>query len=336
MVKVGIIGSGFGLYGLLPAFNSIKKCQVIAICANDKGRLKKYQSEVGNKKIYKDWQLMLNNEKLDALAIAVTPNAQYRIAKKAIKKGLHIFAEKPLAATLLQARQLYKLAEKKKIIHAIDFIFPEIEEWKEVKKIINNGQLGTLKKIELTWLFLSYDIKNKITSWKSNAREGGGALSFYFSHSLYYLEYFAGKIIKINSDIFYSKKSLNRGDVGADLTLKFEHGITGQAQLSCNSSTTSKHQLIFKFEKGRIILKNRNKRVTDFIIKIYRNNKQERVTLAKEVDEINADERVKEVRKIAERFISSCINGNQMIPSFKEGLRIQELITAIRSNSQIS
>ena len=38
----------------------------------------------------------------------------------------------------------------------------------------------------MNWNFFSYDLKHKIDSWKTNVNEGGGALSFYFSHVLYH------------------------------------------------------------------------------------------------------------------------------------------------------
>ena len=64
MVKVGIIGSGFGLYGLLPAFNSTKDCKVVSICGSKTQRLVNYCQSIGLKKIYTDWQTMLREEKL--------------------------------------------------------------------------------------------------------------------------------------------------------------------------------------------------------------------------------------------------------------------------------
>src|SRR3989344_5754522 len=151
MIKVGIIGSGFGLYGLLPAFNSTPGCIVTSICGKKTERLVNYSEKIGLKKIYTNWKVMLNNEKLQIVALAVPPNVQYKISKAAIKKGLHIFAEKPLTPKLKQAKELLFLAEKKKIAHAVDFIFPEIEAWKKVKKMLDKKIYGKLIEIRLNW-----------------------------------------------------------------------------------------------------------------------------------------------------------------------------------------
>lgn len=337
MVKIGIIGSGFGLYGLLPAFISTKGCKVVSICGKKSERLVNYCNSIGLKKIYTDWQEMLDNEKLDALAIAVAPIAQYQIAKVALNKNLHIWAEKPLAVTEKQAKELLTLAEKKKIKHIIDFLFPEIEQWKKVKQLLNDKKYGKLKQICLNWDFLSYDIKNKKTSWKTNVSQGGGALSLYFPHSLYYLEYFAGKIINFNSRLIYSKESLNGGEVGVDLLVKFEKGVTGYTHLSCNTPGLNKHQLIFICEKGTIILEmdqnpseEKNSFASGFIIKIYADGQIKQLSVPEKINLNSEDERVRVVKKLTARFIDSIIHDKNIIPSFKEGVRVQELIEKIR------
>lgn len=336
MLRVGIIGSGFGLYGLLPAFRLVKNCQVVSICGRKTDRLVNYCKEIGLKKIYTDWQQMLNEEKLDAIAIAVTPNAQYQIAKTAINKGINIFAEKPLAANYEQVKELFNLVKKRGVQNAVDFIFPEIKEWQKVKKLIDAKKLGDLKKISANWDFLSYDIKNNITSWKTDINQGGGALSFYFSHTLYYLEYFAGKITDIKSTFTYSKKSRNGAEVGVDLLLKLGKNVTGNAHINCNSPILNKHKLVFECEMGTIVLENEDNITRGFIIKIKRGNNKEEIIMPKEKTVVDEDQRVQVVKTIATRFVDCCIRNKDFKPSFKEGLRVQELIEKIRNQTPLT
>ena len=121
MLNIGIIRSGFGTTGLLLAFTSVKGCRVVGVCTKRT-----------------DLRAFLKIEDIDAISLAVPPRAQYEITKVAIAKGLHVFAEKPLAATVVQARALLALARKKKIVHGIDFMFPEIAEWKKVKRLLDS------------------------------------------------------------------------------------------------------------------------------------------------------------------------------------------------------
>lgn len=330
MTRIGIIGSGFGLYGLLPAFNSIKGCEVVSICGKKTERLLKYCESIGLTKIYTHWEEMLENEKLDAVAIAVVPRVQYKIAKTAIKKGFHIFAEKPLAASLKDAEDLFTLAKKKKIVTAVDFIFPEIEEWKKAKELIDKKTYGELKQIKLKWNFLSYDIKNGIQTWKTSVEDGGGALSFYMSHSLNYLEYFGGQIVKTKSIFTYSKESKNGAEVGVDMLLRFKNKISGTVNFRCDAPDENTHKISFVCEKETIVLES-NKGVTqNFSLQVFDKKGPKIIIVKKDEIKEGEDERVLIVKKLATRFIDGCKKGKQVSPSFAEGVRVQRLIEQIR------
>ena len=314
VLNIGIVGSGFGTVGLLPAFKSVKGCKVVSVCTNRS-----------------QWPALLERADLDAVAIAVPPQAQYRIAKAAIKKGLHVFAEKPLAATSAQARELCVLARKKNITHGIDFIFPEIAEWKKVKSLLDSKKFGKLIHVSVQWKWQSRDSRLKKWSWRTKIKEGGGALSFYFSHGLYYLEHFAGKIIDAEVLFLYAKGNPYDGESGFDLNLKFKKGITGSICLSSDSRGQARHTLVFTCECGVIVLENKGAVVDNFIVKTYSVAGEKRVRVPKDKQLKKEDERVKIVRILAKRFVRACMRRQQMVPSFAEGLRIQELIDRIRA-----
>lgn len=324
MLKIAIVGSHFGIIGHLPAFQTVRGCKVVAI-AGKQARLPK------NIRHYSDWRTMLRNEQLDALAVAVPPTIQYEVIKAALNRGLPVFAEKPLAPNLAQAKELFAIAKKKKVVHVIDFEFPEINEWKKVKELLDKKTFGTLKHVSVDWDWLSGDLKYGRKTWKTSVKEGGGALAFYFSHGLHYLEHFAGTITETKSIFTLSPKSRNGGEVGVDMLLKFKGGITGNVHVSCNSPGLISHRLMFLCERGIIVLENHNAIVNDFVVRTYDENGEKIVQVAKDKSRKGEDERVKIVRKLAERFVRACTSKKQMTPSFANGLRVHELIEKIRT-----
>lgn len=332
-MRVGIIGSGFGLYGLLPAFNSLEDCQVISICGKKTERLVEYCKSIGLTKIYSSWEEMLQTEDLDAIALAVTPHAQYEIARVAMKKGIHIFAEKPLTATYAEAKELLAIAKKNKIITAVDFIFPEIDEWQKVKQLLDEEVYGKLQHISVQWDFLSYDIRNKLASWKSDPTEGGGALSFYVSHVLYYVELYGGEIAKTKSFFSYAQeKSKKSGESGVDIILMFKNGMSGQVHFSSNAVGVNKHQVIFLCEKATLILESNEGVTENFMLTVCTLEQKQKVSLTKSKrTSKKEDERVAVVKKIAKRFIHGVKNNTHIKPSFVEGVRVQKLIESIRA-----
>jgi len=110
--KVGIIGSGFGMYGLLPSFSKVKGCKVVSICGTNSERMQNNCNKFGINQ-YSNWKKMIETEKPDALAVAVTPKHQYEIIKYALEHGIAVFAEKPLTMSVHTSKELNELAKKK-------------------------------------------------------------------------------------------------------------------------------------------------------------------------------------------------------------------------------
>lgn len=331
MIRLGIVGSGFGLYGLVPAFYPIKGCTIAAVSANNSERIRQHCNPRHITHIYCDWCQMLKEEKLDAVAIAVTPKAQYDIASFLLKKGIPVFAEKPLADTYAHAQILASLAQKQHVTTALDFMFPEIPQWKKVKALLDRNTYGKLLHITVNWDFLSFDINNGITSWKTDSTQGGGALSLYFSHTLYYLELFGGRIEDIRGSLSYTNKSPGRGETGIDCIFRYQRGLTGTAHLSCNAPGKTRHQLILQCKDATIELINETPGFADhFQVFIHKGNTKKALSFPS--PKTKEDKRVLAVRTIASRFITACKQHKLMQPSMQEGLRVEELIQKIRSN----
>ena len=335
--KVAIVGSGFGMYGLLPAFSRIKECKVVSMCGKNSEMMLNNCKKLGLNR-YTDWREMLQKEKPDAVAIAVIPSHQYEIAIHALENGMAVFAEKPLTTSFDTSLELNKLAKKKRLPNMLDFLFPEIPEWHAAKKAIENGLIGEILKVNVDWTFLSYDLMNHIKSWKTDVKQGGGALSFYFSHVFYYLEYFLGRIKNIECNFSSSEKSLNKGETGTDMTISFENGCVGNAHMDISNTDQQKHKVEFHAEGKTIILQNFNSNFVDNFELILNTSKgiekiKPDMLLDSSYDE-SEDPRVKVIKPIAERFINWCNTGNTAKPDFEDGLRVQELIKMARiSNS---
>ncbi len=333
ITKVAIVGSGFGMYGLLPAFSRIEECKVVSICGKNSERMQNYCKKLSLNR-YADWREMLQKEKPDAVAIAVIPKHQYEIAKYALENEIAVFAEKPLTASLYTSSELNKLAQKKSLPNMLDFIFPEIPEFHAAKKAIENEWIGKILNINVDWMFLSYDLKNRIKSWKTDVEQGGGALSFYFSHVFYYLEYFIGRIKSIQYSFSSSEKSLNRGETSINMKMLFENGCVGNAHMDISYAGRQKHTVEFHGEEGSITLQNLSDDFVDNFELIVNTQKgsqkiQPEKALNLPHDELE-DPRVKVIKPVAERFINWCNTGVAAKPDFQDGQRVQELIEMAR------
>jgi predicted dehydrogenase len=331
--RVAIIGSGFGMYCLLPAFNSVHGCKVMSICGKNSERMQRYCENLGLHR-YSDWKEMLKKEKPQAIAIAVIPSYQYEIARYALENGIAVFADKPLTTSYQTSFELSNIAKKKGLPNVVDFIFPEISEWQTAKKSIESGEIGKIFGINIEWKFLSYDLKNSVKSWKTDVNQGGGALSFYFSHVFYYMEFFIGRIKSLQCVCSSSEKSLNKGETGINMDILFENGCVGKANMDIGYQGNQKHSIEFHGEKGTMILQNNsNDFVDNFELVINAHNGTQKLNSKKVLDSSNEeleDPRIKVIKPIAQRFINWCNTGVAARPDFQDGLRVQELVEMAR------
>jgi len=108
MLKVAVIGVGEqGWDNILPSLAQIPDVLTIAICDIDKKRADLAAVKYGSKAYY-NYELMIENEKLDAIVVASYPDIHYKVAKLALKKGIAVFVEKPPTFTLEKLKDLVK------------------------------------------------------------------------------------------------------------------------------------------------------------------------------------------------------------------------------------
>ena len=112
MLKVGVIGAGHLGKFHLNNWGEIEGIQLIGFCDTDDANAK-LVSEKYNIPRYTETEKLIDD--CDALDIVAPTSFHFEICEAAIKKGKHVFVEKPLANTMDEARELVKLAKEANI-----------------------------------------------------------------------------------------------------------------------------------------------------------------------------------------------------------------------------
>lgn len=137
MLKVGIVGVGQFGQNHARILNESSKCNFVGLYDIDKKRAKEISTRLGTKS-FKDFDSLL--DEIDVLFNVVTTISHFELAEKALKRGIHVFIEKPITETLQQAEDLIELADEKKLkiqvghIERFNPIIMEIED--KIKKPI--------------------------------------------------------------------------------------------------------------------------------------------------------------------------------------------------------
>src|SRR5215471_21297287 len=108
-IGIGVVGYGYWGPNLVRNFASTVRAQVIAICDMDSSNLdrgKRLYPSVGITKKFRD---LLDDSRIDAIAIATPVGTHYELALAALKAGKHVLVEKPLAQT---SEEVHRLIEE--------------------------------------------------------------------------------------------------------------------------------------------------------------------------------------------------------------------------------
>ena len=112
MLKVGVIGAGHLGKFHLNNWAEIDGVQLVGFCDTDDANAKSV-SEKYNLPRYTEVEKLIDD--CDALDIVAPTSFHFELCEAAIKKGKHVFVEKPLANTMDEARELVKLAKEANI-----------------------------------------------------------------------------------------------------------------------------------------------------------------------------------------------------------------------------
>src|SRR5438477_9090314 len=91
-----------------------------------------------------DFDSLLQDKKIKAVALAAPAALHYALAKKALEAGKDVFVEKPLALRVPEAEELVLLARRRKRILMVGHILEYHPAILKLKEFVDKGELGEL------------------------------------------------------------------------------------------------------------------------------------------------------------------------------------------------
>lgn len=176
-IRVGVIGLGMGRHHLA-CYKNTPGCTIAAISDVDRNRLAAAGKEYGlaDAALFPDAQAMLDSGLLDAVSIA-TPNfLHHPLTMAALKAGLHVLCEKPLAMNTTQAREMVNTAKKRGLKLGIHFNHRMTPAARAIAQYAHAGDLGEIYHARISW-HRRRGIPGGPGSWfYDSKRSGGGCL----------------------------------------------------------------------------------------------------------------------------------------------------------------
>jgi predicted dehydrogenase len=337
VIRLGIVGMNYGRNVHLPAFRADPRCEVVALAGSDATRAAELAHAARVPKGYGDWRSLVEDPNVDAVAIATLPSLQSTIAIRALELGKPVFAEKPMAGDLAQARAMLRQAEKSGLPTMIDFNFHQTMNWQRAKQLLDQGAIGTLRHVTVHWHVESYSIQKRMRNWKTAGDDGGGVLGNFISHCFHYLEWFVGPLAGLSARISGLPDD-PKLETTVAMALAFKTGPAVSLSMSCASYLGIGHRIEFFGEDGTLVLHNPGADYMRGFELFYAKRPGaalERIAVIDPVDAQFPEGRIAPVSRMAKLFLDAIEKGGTAKPGFAEGYRVQTIMDAARRSHNL-
>jgi predicted dehydrogenase len=202
MLRVGIVGFGFMGRMHYRCWRELADVDVVAICDPDPHAMDDAGKNRGNiagaegavdlnrTKIHTDLARMLADEQLDAVSITVPTHLHATYTLEALKAGVHVLCEKPMARHLAEGLHMIEAAEDRGKILQIGHCIRFWPEYAKAKEMIDSGQHGRV--LAATFQRLAATAWRKVGSWFADEELSGGMPLDLHIHDTDFIQYLFG------------------------------------------------------------------------------------------------------------------------------------------------
>lgn len=144
MINIGIIGYGYWGPNLVRNFAETPGARVSWVSDLDSAKLELVQRRFPAVGVTTNYRELLEDPTTDAIAIATPVHTHYEIALEALRAGKHVWLEKPMTETSVQARRLVEEAERQKRVLLVDHTFLYTGSVMKMSELIHSGEVGRI------------------------------------------------------------------------------------------------------------------------------------------------------------------------------------------------
>jgi predicted dehydrogenase len=143
-IRVGVVGLGYWGPNLVRNLHELDGAEVTWVCDLREDQLDKIQRRYPAVRITADYDDLLQDDSLDAVAVATPVGTHHPLALKALQAGKHVFVEKPLAASSTEALGLIAAAKERGLVLMPGHTFLYSPPVNMIREVIESGDLGEI------------------------------------------------------------------------------------------------------------------------------------------------------------------------------------------------
>lgn len=144
MINIGVIGYGYWGPNLVRNFAELNGSNVATVADLDPAKLALVNKRYPAVRTTTRFQDLLEDDSIDAIAIATPVNTHFELGMAALKAGKHVWLEKPMTETSYQASKLVEEAAKRNLVLMVDHTFIYTGAIRKMAEIVRSAELGKI------------------------------------------------------------------------------------------------------------------------------------------------------------------------------------------------
>lgn len=232
MIQLGIIGAGSAVERLhLPVLAEMTDdVRIVAVASRTREKAGAVAARAGAQQVFTDYRQLLESSSVDAVLTAVPIHLNARVLSDCIAAGKHVLAEKPLAATAAESRELLRASAGHSTVVAIGENWRYREDIRKARAIVRDGLIGEVYAFQINVRFNFDSPARRLwtsRSWRSSPAHAGGFLLDHGVHPVAALREILGDVRRVCS-LVLDRHPVIQGPDSLLMQMELAGGAAGQ------------------------------------------------------------------------------------------------------------
>jgi len=218
--------------------------RLVAICGRTEEAVAEAAKRFGFETYYTDWKKLIADDRIEIVDNCLPNNLHAEPCIAAVEAGKNVLCEKPLAATLEDAKAMYEAAEKAGVKNMTAFNYRFVPAIRLAKKLIDEGYIGKILQYQAVYLQEWIMDPNFPLVWRlRKSVSGSGALGDLGAHIIDLARFLVGEVKSVcgMTETFIKERPLpgnpeKKGKVDVDdvfiAMARFKNGAIGSFEAS--------------------------------------------------------------------------------------------------------
>ena len=164
-VRVAVVGLGYWGPNLVRNLFEVPDVEIAYVCDLRRERLDLIRRRYPEIRRTTRYSEVIADPSVDAVVISTPVSTHHELAATALAAGKHVFVEKPIAASLVEALSLMRLAEQNDVLLMPGHTFLYSSSVNAIRELIHGGELGSIYFISTSRVNLGLHQSDASVTW---------------------------------------------------------------------------------------------------------------------------------------------------------------------------